>query len=760
LTQASAASEPKQRDAAHIFLRRAARVAILVPLMTWFTSEVIKQPAAGLPSSFALFCILVFANLGGPPWERFRANAGIVVVGLVALVLGAVTGEAVWVAVPATFVAVFVISYAAVLRGYFAGAMKAIIVPWVLGATSGTGTTNLPAECVGWLIGGVLACAAASLLWPYYEQDKLKFKLADVIDASAERIEDRWGGRGYSSELLTKLDSSIASLQTIYDGVLNRPGGGAVRERALMLAVDEVNRLRTALWSDQQSPEEVRNFDSELARDTSTVLRQAAKSLRGSASPPSAARIDEARAAHQAQLETWAAATAGTDRASTVYPVVAASFDVRSVALTAELVVLDVRRALEGNTSSDGEANDPKITVDEKPLLDLRHRASVRDRLASQWSWSSPWFRTAIRTATALAATVLLVRLTKLDYALWVSLGAMAALKFDASGTRRTGSQVAYGTLGGFVVGAAMITLVGDRPGVYWVLLPIVVFLAAYTPERTSLAVGQGAFTVFLITLISISNPGSYKAGEMRVIDVALGVSVSLVISLFMWPHGAAAMVRRKIAEGTDAAGTFLVSAYQFLTDSDDAGEQNEEARKGSARAVRQAAETLDLAISQRGPGLQDAWEWMLANNTAAHLMYTADVVTSMKTANPLPPGCADSRLGLVEASERAKREVTGAVNRMARADDGRKESSRGPDDRVELWSATNVLLAHTTPSGTSELSAVVCNDTTELLSSVSVVPDEHERGRQVIALAIATGWVVRANQLSQRMDVLADVTK
>ncbi len=103
---------------------------------------------------------------------------------------------------------------------------------------------------------------------------------------------------------------------------------------------------------------------------------------------------------------------------------------------------------------------------------------------------------------------------------------------------------------------------------------------------------------------------------------------------------------------------------------------------------------------------------------------------------------------------------MTGAVNRMARADDGRKESSRGPDDRVELWSATNVLLAHTTPSGTSELSAVVCNDTTELLSSVSVVPDEHERGRQVIALAFATGWVVRANQLSQRMDVLADVTK
>ena len=117
--------------------------------MSWFTSDVIKQPAAGLPSSFALFSILVFANLGGPRLARLRANVMIVLVGLVALIAGAVTGASVWVAVPATFVAIFAIAYSAVLRGYFASSTNAVIVPWVLGATSGTGVTNLPAECVG-----------------------------------------------------------------------------------------------------------------------------------------------------------------------------------------------------------------------------------------------------------------------------------------------------------------------------------------------------------------------------------------------------------------------------------------------------------------------------------------------------------------------------------------------------------------------------------------------------------------------------------
>lgn len=44
----------------------------------------------------------------------------IVLVGLVALIAGAVTGVSVWMAVPATFVAIFAISYSAVLRGRIA----------------------------------------------------------------------------------------------------------------------------------------------------------------------------------------------------------------------------------------------------------------------------------------------------------------------------------------------------------------------------------------------------------------------------------------------------------------------------------------------------------------------------------------------------------------------------------------------------------------------------------------------------------------
>ena len=56
---------------------------------------------------------------------------------------------------------------------------------------------------------------------PYYAQDRLKVKLAAVLDASASMVDERWTGSGYSDEQMAALDASIASLQSVYDGVLN-----------------------------------------------------------------------------------------------------------------------------------------------------------------------------------------------------------------------------------------------------------------------------------------------------------------------------------------------------------------------------------------------------------------------------------------------------------------------------------------------------------------------------------------------------------
>ena len=133
------------------------------------------------------------------------------------------------------------------LRGYFASSTNAVIVPWVLGATSGTGVTNLPAEvgvarrrCVG-VCGRI---AAVALL---RARSTGRVKLAAVLDASASMVDERWTGSGYSDEQMAAPDASIASLQSVYDGVLSRPGGGTSRERLLMLAVDEESTSHCAV---------------------------------------------------------------------------------------------------------------------------------------------------------------------------------------------------------------------------------------------------------------------------------------------------------------------------------------------------------------------------------------------------------------------------------------------------------------------------------------------------------------------------------
>jgi hypothetical protein len=54
------------RDPGQIFLRRAGRVAVLVPLMFFLFRDVLQLSEAVLPVCFATFSILAFADLGGP----------------------------------------------------------------------------------------------------------------------------------------------------------------------------------------------------------------------------------------------------------------------------------------------------------------------------------------------------------------------------------------------------------------------------------------------------------------------------------------------------------------------------------------------------------------------------------------------------------------------------------------------------------------------------------------------------------------------
>ena len=91
---------------------------------------------------------------------------------------------------------------------------------------------------------------------------------------------------------------------------------------------------------------------------------------------------------------------------------------------------------------------------------------------------SSSWLHNSLRGAAGLALAVLVADLTSVQHGFWVVFGALAVLRSNALSTGQTVARAIVGTALGFIVGGALVALIGTNTAVLWVLLPIVVLFA------------------------------------------------------------------------------------------------------------------------------------------------------------------------------------------------------------------------------------------------------------------------------------------
>ena len=216
------------------------------------------------------------------------------------------------------------------------------------------------------------------------------------------------------------------------------------------------------------------------------------------------------------------------------------------------------------------------------------------------------WLHNSVRGAAGLGLAVLAARLTGVQHAFWVVLGALSVLRSNALNTGQDAVRAMAGTAAGFVVGAALLAGIGTNTTLLWLLLPLAVFLAGVAPACISFAGGQAAFTLTLVILFNILQPAGWRVGLVRVEDVALGVGVSLIVGVLFWPRGAAAALRRALAQAyADGAG-YLASAVRSGTSRGDPGTPAPlPALAGDAARAAAASRRLDDAfrtfLAERG---------------------------------------------------------------------------------------------------------------------------------------------------------------
>ena len=214
----------------------------------------------------------------------------------------------------------------------------------------------------------------------------------------------------------------------------------------------------------------------------------------------------------------------------------------------------------------------------------------------------------------------------------------MSVLRSSALTTGTRVWRAVIGTGIGFLVGAAVISVLGVDSIVLWALMPIVVFGSAYVPEIASFTAAQAAFTMWVLIAFNLIAPTGWQVGLIRVEDVLVGALVGAMVSVLLWPRGATASASRAI----DAARTiflrYLRVAVRRITRGAFESITNEVAKLSydALAASRVADDAVRQHLSESSGETDFRAPIVRAFNRSIRLRAVADLIADIPTPPPL----------------------------------------------------------------------------------------------------------------------------
>ena len=614
-------------------IRRALRVALVTPALFALFLVVLDDRNAASFATFGSFALLAMVDFGGPLRRRFRGYVVVTAVGALLVAAGTalshtVLGAAVGMAVVATGV-----SALAVLGGYYAAAVPALVLPFLLAVAAPAPAGSSPSRLLGWCVAGLVAAAAAVVLWPVQERRRLAEAMATALDDVAALVD----GAAVDEAAVARLDAAAGNAvedatEQFWTSSL-RPSGPSAHDRAFVLLLGELRWIleltRLVLGNRSRA-----SGDDGLLTVCTGSVRASAAALRGGP-PADLAALEDHRAADLAEVTR----SSMHDLARGVDPVevvaqLRRSFGVRvlSYAVLAVAANVDLARG--------AVVDRPRPSVvPPAPAIGWTGSAQrLHVVLASQLRPDGVWLRSALRVGVALGVAVAVAQAGDLPNSFWVGLGALTALRSNALGTGYTVLQALAGTVLGFALAVGLVHVASSR-WVLWALLPVTVFLAAYTPTAVHFLVGQASFTVLVVVLFNLLEPVGWKVGLVRLQDVAIGLVVSLVASLVLWPRGASRALVSSATTSLAASGRYFADAVaRWLGREVSLAGPRDAAMSG----VLAARATFGVYLGERGrrrvaPEVAAA---LVGTGSVAHL--AAEAVDDIAAGATGPPACAD----------------------------------------------------------------------------------------------------------------------
>ncbi len=629
--------EKRDRDLAA--LRRAGRAAVVMPAMFAIGDKLIANPAIATFAAFGSFAMLLLVDFGGPLRERLEAQATLALAASVLVCLGTLVSQTTWLAAVTMALVAFGVIFAGVVSSVLAGASTSLLLAFILPVTLPGPASSIPDRLAGWGMAAGAAFLAVALLWPTPTRGPLRAATTAACRALGARLRAEvafvLGGHedAFAHErdhAVRQSDEAVAGLRRVFLATPYRPASLSTAGRATVRLVDELYWLSAIVaQATQPSDGTPPNRDvCAVKTAAATVLDRGAELL-----ATTGGDCSELHAAMDDLRESVARMEEGATAVLPVRTLSGASDGERSgagLAARGDQSEHGVPRAGEFITSLDPSFRAQELGFAVTSIagnIDLAAAAERRSwlqrligrqpeglagplsaaqrRATSHVDRNSVWLHNSVRGAAGLALAVVVANEAGVQHSFWVVLGALSVLRSNALNTGQNVLRGLAGTVVGFVVGGALLELIGTDTTLLWFLLPIAILFAGFAPAAISFAAGQAAFTLTLVFLYNIIQPVGWKVGLLRVEDIAIGCGVSLLIGLLFWPRGAGAALRRALAEAyVDSIG-YLVSAVDFgmrRCDFDAAAiaAPEDEAERAAATA-RRLDDTFRSYLAERG---------------------------------------------------------------------------------------------------------------------------------------------------------------
>jgi uncharacterized membrane protein YccC len=621
------------RDPERDGLRRAVRAAVIVPIAAAVSFR-IGASQTPLFTIFGSFALMVLADFPGDRQNRAVAYAGLGFNGAVLITVGTLVAPVPWLAVTAMFLLGIAVTFAGVLSETIAAGQRATLLTFVLPACTPPGPIS--DRLLGWAIALTICVPASLFLLPPRHHDDLRRHAAQVCGALADRMEGRMKSEASAHEVAAAMNA----LRSNFLGADFRPVGLSAGSRALVRVVDDLE------WLTERVDENTLGALADTKQPAEVVLRKSAEVL-------SISRSDE-RGASRSELATALAALRSVARGryrEDIVRLLGERDDEAAVAVGRKLLT---RRTIAAMVGATGRVIAAAAAADARPVwaraLGRRlPETGAADRVLPEtvavaritsgfMATRSVALRNSLRTGLGLALAVAITHLFPVQHGFWVVLGAMSVLRSSALTTGTKLLRAVTGTTIGFVIGALLITILGVDPSVLWLLLPVLVFASAYVQQVASFTAAQASFTMMVLVTFNLIVPTGWRVGLVRVEDVVVGALAGLVVSVMLWPRGAAAAVNAAIDSARETFSRYLLAGVRRVTRGASEAVDDELAELGHDALA--AGRTLDDAVRQylsESSGATDSRAPIVhASNRVVRMRSVADLIADIKWPPPL----------------------------------------------------------------------------------------------------------------------------